>query len=37
MPKAYRPIIEILEVFGITLPNAKLIIKKHKVDAFSAK
>ncbi len=37
MSKPYRPIDEIIEIFWITLPNAKCIIKKHKVDFFQAK
>ena len=37
MVKPYRTIDEIADIFSITLPVAKKIIKKHKVDTFSCK
>lgn len=37
MQKAYRSLEEIADIFGITLPVAKKIIKKHKVDTFTNK
>lgn len=33
----YRSLQEIADIFGITLPIAKKIIKKHKVDTFVSK
>lgn len=37
MTKPYRTIEEILTIFSITLPTAKSIIKKYKVDTFTSK
>lgn len=37
MIKTYRTIDEILTIFSITLPTAKSIIKKYKVDTFTSK
>lgn len=37
MTKPYRSLDEILDIFSITLPVAKKIIKKHKVDTFTSK
>ncbi|MFA6255859.1 MAG: hypothetical protein WC606_01625 [Candidatus Absconditabacterales bacterium] len=34
MTKPYRTLDEIVNIFSITLPVAKKIIKKHKVDTF---
>ena len=37
MSKPYRSLDEIADIFGITLPVVKKIIKKHKVDTFTNK
>jgi hypothetical protein len=37
MTKPYRSLDEIADIFGITLPVVKKIIKKHKVDTFTNK
>ncbi len=37
MTKPYRSLDEIVDIFSITLPVAKKIIKKHKVDTFTSK
>ncbi|EKD24534.1 MAG: hypothetical protein ACD_80C00212G0007 [uncultured bacterium (gcode 4)] len=37
MSKPYRSIDEIVDIFSITLSNAKSIIKKYKVDTFISK
>lgn len=37
MTKPYRSLEEIADIFGITLPVVKKIIKKHKVDTFTNK
>lgn len=37
MTKTYRSLNEIADIFGITLPVIKKIIKKHKVDTFTSK
>jgi len=37
MNKPYRTLEEIADIFSVTLPTAKKIIKKHKVDTFVSK
>ncbi len=37
MNKPYRSLDEIADIFWITLPVVKKIIKKHKVDSFTCK
>jgi len=37
MSKPYRTLDEIVDIFWITVPKAKSIIKKYKVDAFTNK
>lgn len=37
MSKPYRTIDEITDIFGISLPVVKKIIKKHKVDTFTSR
>lgn len=37
MTKAYRSLDEILDIFCVTLPTAKTIIRKYKVDTFTSK
>jgi len=37
MTRNYRSLDEIADIFGITLPVAKKIIKKHRVDTFTSK
>lgn len=37
MNSTYRSVNEIADIFGITLPVTKKIIKKHKVDTFTHK
>jgi len=37
MSKPYRTIDEIAGIFGITIPNAKAVAKKYRVDQFTNK
>ena len=37
MPRAYRPIDEIVDIFGISLSTVNSIIKKYKIDYFVGK
>ncbi len=37
MVKTYCSLDEIVDIFGVTLPVARKIIKKHRVDTFTSK